>query len=164
MSLRVTFGVDPGLSGAISVFSDGEPIAVYDMPTFLRGDWKEVDAGGLKIILQEVRLANPGAYFSACIERVKAMPTDGRTSGFRFGETFGKIKAVFECLGISYELVDPPVWKRRMGLIGADKDASRELAIKRFPGMAHMLKRKKDHGRGESMLIGLYMEHESYGR
>lgn len=164
MSMRITFGVDPGLSGAIAVLRDGEPFTVHDMPTFMRGDWKEVDAAGIKVIVQEVRAANPGAYFSACIERVKAMPTDGRTSGFRFGDTFGKIKATFECLTMAYELVDPPVWKRRFGLIGAAKDGSRLLALERFPDMAHYLKRKKDDGRAEACLIGLYMEQTSYGR
>lgn len=164
MTLRCTFGVDPGLSGAICLLKDGEPAAVWDMPTLQRGDWREVDAGALAIIIRECRQSNPGAYFSACIEKVGARPGDGGTSAFRFGQSFGKIEAVFECLTISYELAIPAVWKRRFGLIGAEKDASRQLAITRFPGMANYLKRKKDDGRAESMLIGLYMEHTSYGR
>ena len=37
MTMRVTFGVDPGLSGAVAVLLDGEPGPILDMPTFHNG-------------------------------------------------------------------------------------------------------------------------------
>lgn len=163
MSMRVHFAIDPGLTGAIAVFRDGEPSEIGDMPVLQRGDWREVDAERLATLLRSVRSEYSGASFSACVEKVGARPGDGGTSAFRFGEGFGKVKATLEVLGIPYELVIPAVWKRRMGLIGTEKDAARVLAIKRFPSMAGQLKRKKDGGRADALLIGLYHEHEQYG-
>lgn len=158
MSLRITFSVDPGFSGAIAVFRDGDPESVLDMPIMQVGKWKEVDAQMLADSVRLIRRMYSGASFSACIEHVGSMPTDGRTSAFRFGEGFGKVKAVFETLGIPYNLVTALAWKGRFGLIGTEKDAARVLAITRFPSMASELKRKKDGGRADSLWIGLYHE------
>lgn len=154
--MRVTFGIDPGLSGAVAVLVDGEPVRVYDMPTRKVGDWGEVDAQQLAFILREERARYPGASFSASIEKVGARPNDGATSAFRFGESSGKAKAVLEALGIPYSRAIPAVWKRHYGLIGQDKDAGRVLAIARFPAMADQLNRKKDDGRADALLLALW--------
>jgi hypothetical protein len=157
-ALRLTFGIDPGLTGAIAVLLDGEAGQVIDMPTRKVGDWGEVDAQQLALFLRDQRAAHPGAYVSACIEKVGARPADGGTSAFRFGETAGKIKGALESLGIPYSRAIPAVWKRHMGLIGTDKDAARLLAIRRFPAAAHLLQRKKDNGRADALLLALYHE------
>lgn len=52
------------------------------------------------------------------------------------------------------------MWKRRLGLIGQDKDVGRLLAIQRFPSAAHLLRRKKDHGRADALLIALWAKHQ----
>ncbi|MBB1060403.1 hypothetical protein [Marilutibacter spongiae] len=158
MTMRVTFGIDPGLTGAVAVLLDGEPGPLIDMPTREVGDWGEVDAQQLALFLRDQRAAHPGAYISACVEKVGARPADGGTSAFRFGETAGKIKGVLEALGIPYSRAIPAVWKRGMGLIGTEKDAARLLAIRRFPGAADRLKRKKDGGRADALLIALHHE------
>lgn len=165
MTLRLTFGIDPGLSGAVATLIDGEPGPLVDMPTFHNGTANEVDAAELAAFLRSMRATYPGAYVSACIERVRAMPSTGpdrRTMGaqssFNFGDGFGQVKAVFRALGIDTVLVEAQCWKRRYGLIGRDKDAGRQLALLRFPSIAHLLKRKKDHGRADAALIGLYHE------
>lgn len=158
MTLRMTIGCDPGVSGAVAVLADGEPFGVFDMPTRTVNDWKEVDAHALAIALRTARSAHPGAYVSACIEKVGARPGDGGTSMFRFGESSGVIKGVLEALNIPYSRAIPAVWKRHYGLLGTDKDASRELAIARFPSMADQLKRKKDNGRGDALLLALWHE------
>lgn len=158
MSMRIHYGIDPGLSGSISVFKDGEPSLIFDMPTVEVRKWAEVDGKKLAEIIRTTRSMHAGAAFSACIEKVGARPGDGGTSAFRFGEGYGKVKAVFETLGIPYSLVVPAVWKRRFCLIGTEKDAARVLAITRFPSMANQLKRKKDGGRADSLWIGLYHE------
>ena len=101
---------------------------------------------------------SPGAYVSACIEKVGAMRGDGGTSAFRFGESSGKAKAVLETLGIPYTRAIPAVWKRHYGLLKQPKDAARLLAIRRFPSMADDLKRKKDNGRADALLIALWHE------
>ena len=156
MSMRVTFGIDPGLTGAVAVLVDGEAQSICDMPTMQAGNFKEVDSSLLSAFLRATRASHPGAYFSACLEKVGARPGDGGTSAFRFGEGFGKVKAVLEVLDIPFVLPVPAQWKRYYGLIGAEKDASRVLALKRFPNAEHYLQRKKDHGRAEAALLALY--------
>lgn len=158
MSLRVTFGVDPGLSGAVSTLIDGDPGPILDMPTVQVGDWREVDAAALAAWIREVRGQHSGADFSACVEKVSARPGDGGTSAFRFGEGYGQVKAVLGVLGVPYSRAIPAVWKRHMGLLGTEKDAARLLAIRRFPGAEPQLRRKKDGGRADALLLALYHE------
>ncbi|MCD9005203.1 hypothetical protein LDO31_02940 [Luteimonas sp. XNQY3] len=158
-ALRVTFGIDPGLSGAVATLIDGEPGPILDMPVVQVGDWREVDAASLAEWIRLIRAQHPGADFSACVEKVSARPGDGGTSAFRFGEGYGQIKAVLGVLGfLDYSRSIPAVWKRHMGLIGTDKDAARLLAIRRFPSAAHLLQRKKDSGRADALLLALWHE------
>ncbi len=166
MTFRITFGIDPGLGGAIAILADGEPRAVIDMPTMVIGDKNEVDAGKLAAIIRGERAIHRAAYFSGCIERVCAMPSrpgqdgirrsPGTQSSMNFGDSYGQAKAVFAVLGIPYTRAEPQSWKRHFGLIGKGKDASLLLARVRFPTMADHLKRKKDDGRAEALLIALW--------
>jgi hypothetical protein len=158
VTLRLTFGLDPGLTGAIATLIDGEPGPILDMPTRKVGDWGEVDAGALAAWIRGIRIQHSGAYVSACVEKVGAMPSDGATSAFRFGESAGRIKAVLEVLAIPYTRVVPASWKRHYGLIGQEKDMARLLAIRRFPCQSETLKRKKDGGRSDALLIALWHE------
>jgi len=164
-ALRVTFGVDPGLSGAVATLLDGEPGPMLDMPTVQVGDWREVDAVSLAAWMRMIRAQHPGADFGACVEKVSARPGDGGTSAFRFGEGYGQIKAVLGVLSLDYSRAIPAVWKRHMGLIGTEKDAARLLAIRRFPSAEPMLRRKKDGGRADALLIALWHENtQLHGR
>lgn len=156
MTFRLTIGIDPGLSGAVAFLDDGEAYLVVDMPVLTVGDWKEVDARELANRIRTECRNHPGAHVSACIEKVGARPTDGGTSAFRFGESSGKAKAVLEALGIPYARAIPSVWKHSFGLRKAEKDDSRQVALKRFPDMAKDLRRKKDDGRAEALLLALY--------
>jgi hypothetical protein len=172
MTLRVTFGCDPGLSGAVATLVDGEPGPILDMPTFHNGTANEVDAAKLAGFIREVRAGHPGADFSACIERVRAMPDRsggvvrkmGAQSSFNFGDGFGQLKAVFRVLAVPMVMVEAQSWKHAYMLRGTEKDASRLLAIKRFPGSADRLKRMKDHGRAEALLIALWHENTLFTR
>lgn len=158
MTLRVIFGIDPGLSGAVWALIDGVPGPYLDMPTRKVGDWGEVDAAALAVWIQRVRAAHPGADFSACLEKVGARPTDGATSAFRFGEGAGRVAGVLESLGIRYSRAIPAVWKRHFDLLKKDKDESRLLAIRLFPRAASDLKRKKDNGRADALLLARWHE------
>lgn len=157
-ALRLTFGIDPGLTGAIVTLLDGVAGPLIDMPTRRVDGWGEIDARALAIFIREQRAAHPGAYVSACVEKVGAMPGDGGTSAFRFGETSGGIRFTLDVLGVPYTRAIPAVWKRQFALIGKEKDAARQLAIHRFPEAAHMLTRKKDNGRADALLIALYAD------
>ncbi len=166
MTLRVTFGIDPGLSGAVVTLIDGEPGPMLDMPTFQNGTANEVDAYALAEWIRAQRAAHPGAVFSVCIERVRAMPDRGggavrkmgAQSSFNFGDGFGQVKAVLRTLGMPPVFVEAQSWKRYMGLLGTEKDDARLLAIRRFPSAEPLLRRKKDGGRGDALLIALYHE------
>jgi len=165
-ALRLTFGADPGLAGAIVTLLDGEPGPMLDMPVTHEKGHNEVDASRIADFIRDVRAQHPGAFVSACIEKVRAMPnrqggerrTMGAQSMFNFGDGFGQVKAVFRVMRVPVTLVEAQSWKRSMGLIGTDKDAARQLAIVRFPQAAEQLKRKKDGGRGDALLIALWHE------
>lgn len=160
MTQRLTIGIDPGLHGAIAALADGEPVGVWDMPTFRRISRSEVDGNRLTALIRSLRGGHPGAWVSACVELVTPMPVQGRKQGasssFNFGEGSGKVKAVLESLAIPYCLATPGSWKARVGLIGQGKDGGRQLALVRFPSMAHELQRKKDDGRGDALLLALH--------
>ncbi|HEY8331553.1 MAG TPA: hypothetical protein VIO83_09535 [Pseudomonas sp.] len=163
MTMRLTFGVDPGLTGAVATLIDGEPGPVLDMPTVEVDGWGEVDARAVVVFIRELRAAHPGAYVSACIEKVGARPGDGGTSAFRFGQTAGKLQAILEVLGIPATRVVPAQWKRAFLLLKQDKDAARLLAIARFPSAQKILSRKKDNGRADALLIALWHENTQLG-
>lgn len=175
MTLRLTLGIDPGLKGAVVALLDGEPGPLLDMPftqsgVRLRKNKKtgvvtevrvcEIDASSIAMWIRALRSQHQGAHVRASVEKVSARPDDGGTSAFQFGEGFGKVKAVLEVLNIPYTLTIPSQWKRNMGLIGKDKDKARELALTRFPTMAASLKRKKDDGRADALLLALYLENK----
>lgn len=169
MTLRITFGCDPGLSGAIVTLLDGEPGPLLDMPILRTSDKNEVDAVAIGRFIREIRTQHAGAYVTACIEMVRAMPSTGpnrRTMGaqssFNFGDGFGQVKASFRLLGIEPVFVESRSWKKYMGLIGTDKDAARALAIKRFPSIEPQLRRKKDGGRADAMLIALWADAQEF--
>lgn len=162
-AFRLTFGIDPGLTGAVVTLLDGVAGPMIDMPTQRVGDWGEIDARALALFIREQRAAHPGAYVSACIEKVGAMPGDGGTSAFRFGETSGAIKAILSVLGIPCTRAIPAVWKRSFGLTGQPKDAARVQAIRRFPEVSEQLKRKKDNGRADALWIALWHEQTQMG-
>lgn len=163
MTARVTIAVDPGLSGAIAALIDGEAGPILDMPTIQVGTKTEVDARAIAIFIRELRQAHPRAVFEGCVERVRAMPPKGgrrpgAQSSMNFGGSYEKTHAVLEVMGIPYSRAEPASWKRHFGLIGKDKDASRLLAIARFPAAAAQLQRKKDDGRAEALLLALWHE------
>lgn len=139
---RLTFGIDPGLTGAVATLLDGVPGPILDMPTVDVDGWGEVDCRAVVLFIREQRAAHPGADVSACIEKVGARPTDGGTSVFRFGQTAGKLQAILEVLGIPTSRVIPAMWKRAYGLLKQEKDAARQLALRRFPSAAPLLKRR----------------------
>lgn len=164
MTLRITLGVDPGQSGAIAVLHDGVPKHVFDMPVSARKNkGVQVNASALVIELRSIIRAYPDAHVYAAAEEVGAMPGNGGTSMFRFGQADGIVLGVLAALNIGYRVVPPPTWKKWAGLIGADKDASRTLCIQRYPEMTPMLLRKKDNGRSDAILIARYAwESEMY--
>jgi crossover junction endodeoxyribonuclease RuvC len=140
-------GIDPGLSGAVAFYNAAaNSVLVHDMPV-VDG---EVSAPLLATLVLNY------APTIALIERVASMPHDGHVGAFRFGRATGVVLGVFGALGVHLCSVPPQTWKKHYGLIKQDKEASRQLAISLMPAAADSLKRKKDHGRAEAILIALY--------
>lgn len=152
----VIYGVDPGLTGAIALFVNGDLWEVRDMPVLHIGGGtvkRKADAAGLAAIVREWRAQVGVDHELAVIERVAAMPQQGVASVFSLGHSAGVAESVMLAIGIPVDFVTPAAWKRAMG-IGADKGTARARATLRWPSMASHWQRVKDHGRAEAALIG----------
>lgn len=142
--MKVICGIDPGITGGIAfLYADGT-LAAHDIPNVAG----EVDTDGVAKLL---RLYEP---FHCVIERAQAMPKQGVSSTFKFGQAYGALRATVATLGIPHNLVQPRDWKKHFRL-DADKEKSRALAIQYWPGTG-FFERKKDHGRAEAALIARY--------
>lgn len=148
-------GVDPGQTGGIASYHNGMICAIHDMPTMARihGKGQQVDAGELASIMISIRGGKTAKVF---IEAVSAMPGNGGSSMFRFGESLGVVLGVCGALQIPVHWVTPQRWKKAAGLIGKEKDASRTLMIQQHPEISHMLTRKKDGGRADAACIAKF--------
>lgn len=153
-------GIDPGIGGAIAAVSDGGREAIYvdDMPIVVTPTKTrvshEIDAAGLARMLRaQIGLER---ITTVIVERVHAMPDQGVSSMLSLGDSKGVIRGVCAALGLSVQYVEPQRWKRHAGLVKADKDASRCLALQLWPAMSEQLKLKKHHGRAEALLIARF--------
>ncbi len=150
-------GIDPGLSGAVAVLADdGVLVSVHDTPVLTlrtsRGTKQEYDLAGMAALLRPY--TGPGAQ--VLIEESQAMPGQGTRSMFTIGVGFGAWLGILAALQLPYTRVRPQVWKRALGL-GPDKEQCRLRAMQLFPGAD--LRRKKDHGRAEALLLAWYGMH-----
>lgn len=146
----IIFAIDPGLGGAWAVIVDGRPAILGDMPVAGEGTKRRVSAS---VLGQLMRDGHPDL---CVVETANSMPKQGVSSTFRFGMAFGAAVAVPGVLGIPVELVTPQVWKRHFRLLGENKEAARQKALDLAPQISASLSRKKDDGRAEALLIGLY--------
>ena len=90
------------------------------------------------------------------IEQVSAMPGQGVTSMFNFGQSFGVLKGIFSAMQIPMDFVSPVKWKKHFNLINTQKDSSRTKAIEFFPYISHKLSRKKDANKADAILIASF--------
>ena len=150
------FGIDPGVSGAISILQNKKVIEVYDMPTMIDGkkNKKQVNGSQVSNIIRE-RL-NENNEIIVVVEHVNAMPGQGVTSMFNFGQSFGVIKGVCSALSVPIYFVRPTKWKKYFNLIKTNKDASRTKVIEVYPEISGKLSRKKDSNKADAILIARY--------
>jgi crossover junction endodeoxyribonuclease RuvC len=151
-------GIDPGISGAIAIFEDGQLDTILDMPTLKIASGKtmksHISAIGLVRILETWTLVSDGQAHIV-IEKVGAMPGQGVTSMFNFGRSAGIIEGVVAALQIPHTYVAPATWTKAVGR-AAGKDASRMRAMELFPSKAELFKRAKDDGRADAALIAYW--------
>ena len=121
----------------------------------LHGKGQQVDPYALAGIIRTF-VEKSGEDISAVIEAVAAMPGQGVSSMFRFGESVGVVLGVLGALQIPLRWVTPQRWKKAAGIVGKDKDAARSLAIQLHPEVAELLKRKEDVGRADAALIARF--------
>lgn len=145
--MTINAGFDPGLSGAFAIYDDLEPVAVLD---FEQSDLGFMDP---RLVYDELTYWNPSVAY---VEKVHSMPKQGVASTFKFGVNYGILLGLLGVFGCEVVSVTPQTWKKDLGLIKAEKDAGRQLAIQLFPEMADMLSRKKDHNRADALLIGYW--------
>ena len=90
------------------------------------------------------------------IEQVSAMPGQGVTSMFNFGQSFGILKGICSAMQLPMFFVRPAKWKKYFNLINSLKDASRTRAIEIFPYFSTQLSKKKDSNKADAILIASF--------
>ena len=152
----IIIGIDPGVSGGISVLENKKVIDVFEMPTMIDGkkNKKQVNGAQVSNIIKE----NIGKEkdIIVVVEHVNAMPGQGVTSMFNFGQSFGVIKGICSALSLPIYFVRPTKWKKHFNLIKTNKDASRTKAIEVYPEISSKLHRKKDSNKADAILIARY--------
>ncbi len=152
----IIIGIDPGITGAISVLENKKIIDVYDTPTMIDGkkNKKQVNGSQVTNIIKE-RINNDKEVV-VVVEQVNAMPGQGVTSMFNFGQSFGVIKGICSALSLPIYFVRPNKWKKHFNLINTNKDASRTKVIQIYPEISNKLSRKKDSNKADAILIARY--------
>ena len=151
-------GIDPGISGAICFFENGEVKEILDMPNMAEGKKNKRQINGPQIYNEiSKRIINiPKNEVVVVIEQVSAMPGQGVTSMFNFGQSFGVLKGICSAMQLSMHFVRPAKWKKYFNLIKTEKDASRTKVIEIFPYISSQLSRKKDSNKADAILIASF--------
>ena len=151
-------GIDPGISGSICFFQDGVIKDVVDMPTMIEGKKNKKQVNGSQIFneisekIKNIEKKN----IKVVIEHVTAMPGQGVTSMFNFGQSFGILKGICSAMQLPLYFVRPAKWKKYFNLINSEKDASRTRAIEIFPYYSSYLSKKKDSNKADAILIASF--------
>ena len=95
------------------------------------------------------------------VEQVSAMPGQGVTSMFNFGQSFGILKGICSAMQLPIYFIRPAKWKKYFNLINSEKDASRTRAIEIFPYFSSKLTKKKDANKADAILISSFY-YETY--
>ena len=152
----IIIGIDPGISGAISIIENKKIIEVYDTPTMIDGKKNKRQINGAQVTNIFKERLNGEKEVVVVVEHVNAMPGQGVTSMFNFGQSFGVIKGICAALNLPIYFVRPSKWKKHFNLIKTNKDASRTKVIEVYPEISSKLHRKKDSNRADAILIALY--------
>ena len=156
-------GIDPGISGSICFFEDGKIIEVIEMPTMTDGKKNKKQVNGSQIYNEFSKRINKNQNQSirVIVEQVSAMPGQGVTSMFNFGQSFGILKGICSAMQLPMYFVRPAKWKKYFNLINSEKDASRTKAIEIFPYFSSQLSKKKDSNKADAILIANFY-YETY--
>ena len=154
----LVIGIDPGISGSICFFQDGKIIDVVEMPTMIEGKKNKKQVNGSQIfneISERIKKIDK-KDIKVIIEQVSAMPGQGVTSMFNFGQSYGILKGICSAMQLPMYFVRPAKWKKYFNLINSEKDASRTRAIEIFPSFSSSLSKKKDSNKADAILIASF--------
>ena len=151
-------GIDPGISGAICFFEDGQIKEIIDMPVMADGKKNKRQINGPQVYNEISSRINKFSKkdITVVIEQVSAMPGQGVTSMFNFGQSFGVLKGICSAMQLSMFFIRPVKWKKYFSLIKTEKDASRTKVIEIFPYISSELSRKKDSNKADAVLIASF--------
>ena len=149
-------GIDPGLNGAIAVLENNKVKEIFDVPVMPEGkkNKRQLNSAQLVKMLKDISYNKEETV--VVVENVSAMPGQGVTSMFNFGQTFGAIKGICAALGLPIFFVRPAKWKKHFDLINSSKDASRTKAIEMYPSISSKLSKKKDVNKSDAILIARF--------
>ena len=152
----IVVGIDPGLSGAIAILENNKVLNIFDMPVMAEGkkNKRQLNSAQLVNIIKDS--TKPDAEIAVVVEQVNAMPGQGVTSMFNFGQTFGAIKGVCAALELPIFFVRPSKWKKHFELINSSKDSSRTKVIEMYPSLSSQLAKKKDVNKSDAILIARF--------
>ena len=156
-------GIDPGISGSICFFMDGKILDVIEMPTMTEGKKNKKQVNGSQIYNEILKRVNKfeTSDIRVIVEQVTAMPGQGVTSMFNFGQSFGILKGICSAMQLPIYFVRPAKWKKYFNLINSEKGASRTRAIEIFPYFSSQLSKKKDVNKADAILIASFY-YETY--
>ena len=158
----IIIGIDPGVSGAICILTDGKITEIYEMPTMIDGKKNKKQVNGAEVTnIINKELVNE-KDINVVIEHVSAMPGQGVTSMFNFGQSFGVLKGICAALKLPVHFIRPVKWKKHFNLINTEKDASRTKVIEVFPYISSKISKKKDANKADAILIARFF-HETVG-
>ena len=149
-------GIDPGLSGAIAILENNRVLNIFEIPVMPEGkkNKRQLNSAQLVKLLRDNISKNEEV--AVVVEQVNAMPGQGVTSMFNFGQTFGAIKGICASLGLPIFFVRPSKWKKHFELINSSKDSSRTKAIEMYPSLSNDLAKKKDVNKSDAILIARF--------
>ena len=155
--------IDPGISGSLCFFEEGKIIDIVEMPNMAAGKKNKRQVNGAQIYNEiSLRIKNfQKENIKVVIEQVSAMPGQGVTSMFNFGQSFGVLKGICSAMQLPMYFVRPAKWKKYFNLINSKKDASRTKAIEIFPYISMQLSKKKDSNKADAILIASFF-YETY--
>ena len=161
--LKMHFGCDPGLTGAVVVFDDNNNyVNHFSMPTVKKDGapvvTKRIDSGELIKNLQRFFNITDVNTFEkqpiVYLEHPTVIPANGPVRIASLNHSIGVIEGIFTALCVRVIYVTPQQWKKSFNLIGKNKKESILIALELVPEFGKLLIREADIA--EAALIGIY--------
>jgi crossover junction endodeoxyribonuclease RuvC len=134
--MKVFIGIDPGKDGCLAILGYRvTPIVIPFNEAEYTNQLRRLDPARKPLVWQDKDLGELTPVEPFCVvEHVNAMPGQGVTSCFSFGQNFGFIIGLLTAFRIPYELVRPQKWKKEFSCT-SDKNTSISVAQRLFPGV-----------------------------